>query len=173
MTNNSEVTRERHIDKPRLFHVSEDPNIKIFEPRPPPNAEAGVVGDAVWAIDEIHLCNYLLPRDCPRVTFAGATCRVVAVEQKWVPTIEACKLYLYEFPKESFELLDAGAGYYISRKTVAPKSVTKLDNLLTELERRNVEVRVLENLWPLRDEIAASSFEFSIIRFRNAQPRQN
>jgi len=28
-----------------------------------------VEGKAVWAIDEFHLVNYLLPRDCPKITY--------------------------------------------------------------------------------------------------------
>ena len=55
--------------KPRLFHVSEEVGIGRFELRPPPSPDAGVVGDAVWAVAESHLVNYLTPRDCPRITF--------------------------------------------------------------------------------------------------------
>ena len=50
---------------PRLFHVSEDPTIARFEPRPVASPDSGVTGDAVWAVAESHLPNYLLPRDCP------------------------------------------------------------------------------------------------------------
>jgi len=83
-----------------LFHVSEDPNITRFDPREPTNFDAGVTGPAVWAVDEDRLRNYLLPRDCPRVTFfAGANsdasdariligpsaCEaVVAIEAAWL-----------------------------------------------------------------------------------------
>ena len=51
----------------RLFHVSEDPAIEDFHPRP--SSVAPEVGPIVWAVAESHLPNYLLPRDCPRVTF--------------------------------------------------------------------------------------------------------
>lgn len=53
----------------RLFHVSEDSGIEVFEPRPAalfPN-----LGPVVWAVAESHLVNYLLPRECPRVTFCA------------------------------------------------------------------------------------------------------
>ena len=53
----------------RLFHVSERTGIARFEPRPPPSLDAGVSDDVVWAIEARLLANYLLPRDCPRVTF--------------------------------------------------------------------------------------------------------
>jgi hypothetical protein len=52
-----------------LFHVSEQADIDVFERRWSESAGQRLV----WAIDEDHLRNYLLPRECPRVTFyAGA-----------------------------------------------------------------------------------------------------
>jgi hypothetical protein len=48
----------------RLFHVSDIAGMKSFEPRPSRTGEA-----FVWAIGEPRLANYLVPRDCPRVTF--------------------------------------------------------------------------------------------------------
>ena len=47
-----------------LFHVSEEFGIDRFEPRP----SEYVSGFVVWAIDTDRLRNYLLPRECPRVT---------------------------------------------------------------------------------------------------------
>jgi len=57
------------IETQRLYHVSEEDGITVFKPRLPPSDDSGVRGEVVWAIDEEHLPNYLLPRDCPRVTF--------------------------------------------------------------------------------------------------------
>lgn len=56
------------LAKVQLFHVSDQPDIALFQPRPAPRAP-GVEDAVVWAVDEEHLPNYLLPRDCPRVTF--------------------------------------------------------------------------------------------------------
>ncbi len=54
----------------RLFHVSDRPGITRFEPRPAGPQNPGIVDrPVVWTIDERLLHNYLLPRDCPRVTF--------------------------------------------------------------------------------------------------------
>src|ERR1700761_6216311 len=56
----------------RLFHISEEPGIQLFEPRPSPSHFDGINGDVVFAIADDLLHNYLLPRDCPRVTwYAG------------------------------------------------------------------------------------------------------
>jgi hypothetical protein len=172
------------MSKLRLFHASEESDIRAFEPRPVPSPNTGVEGNAVWAVDETHLPNYLLPRDCPRVSYsAGArtskedkqrfllgasAARVIAVESQWFARIEACQLYLYEFPIEAFELVDAGAGYYISRAPVIPRSVTKMKDLISELLARNLEIRFLPNLCALKEAVVASSLEFSVIRFRNA-----
>jgi hypothetical protein len=49
-----------------VYHVSDQIGITLFEPRPAPERSV-VIGDVVWAVDEKHLPNYLLPRDCPRV----------------------------------------------------------------------------------------------------------
>lgn len=170
-----------------LYHVSEQPGITRFDPRPAPDPGSGQSGLMVWAIDDAHLHNYLLPRDCPRVTFyAGADSHpddvtrllshttanyVVAIEAAWFAQVLSQTVYLYAFSPEPFTAIDNGAGYYIARESIIPQCVTKLDNLPAELFRRNVELRVLPSLWPLRDAVAASSLQFSMIRMRNADPR--
>lgn len=53
----------------RLFHVSEEPDITVFEPRLPKRADLDPAVGLVWAIDEARLPNFLTPRDCPRVTY--------------------------------------------------------------------------------------------------------
>jgi hypothetical protein len=74
-----------------LFHVSEEGGIQEFEPRPSENSREPVV----WAIDAPRLRNYLLPRECPRVTyyaghdtsdrdverFLGSSAAVVAIQR--------------------------------------------------------------------------------------------
>ena len=48
----------------RLYHVSETPDLTQFEPRVDARGR-----NLVWAIGESRLHNYLLPRDCPRITY--------------------------------------------------------------------------------------------------------
>lgn len=172
--------------RPRLFHVSEEAGIARFEPRPPPSTDSGVKGDCVWAVDEDHLVNYLLPRDCPRITYGrgpgttdedaarfltGAR-RVVAFEAAWLQRVLSCPLRIYEFPTASFDVALAGAGYWISRETVIPIGERLRTNLVEALIEAGAEVRILQDFWPLSDAVAASSLEFSIIRKRNALPRR-
>ena len=146
------------------------------------------MGDAVWGIDEAHLPNYLLPRDCPRVTYAareGTTPedytrffgssrakRIVAIEEEWRARIRQCRLYIYSLPDQTFEIADANAGYFISRSAVTPSSATIVDDPLRLMLEMGTEYRFFDDLWPLRDAVIASSLEFSIIRWRNARPRQ-
>src|SRR5438105_4837657 len=147
----------------RLFHVSDQPGIASFDPRPAPSTNpTAPAGEVVWAIDEEHLPNYLLPRDCPRVTFCAlptsdpadlerllagtSAARVVAIESGWLARVRSARLYLYELPPEGFEPEDPGAGYYVARAPVSPRRVTVVDDLLAELAGRDVELRVLPNL---------------------------
>ncbi|GAB4043490.1 DUF6886 family protein [Spirosoma litoris] len=170
----------------RLFHISENPTIKVFEPRPSPSHFDSIHGDVVFAISETRLHNYLFPRDCPRVTFyskdstsevdkekfLGNTTAsfIVVLENKWLETIEKAQLYCYEFRPDNFVLLDEGAGYYVSYKSETPLSMRIIKNCLEELEKRPIEVRFVETLWPLAQEVAASTLQFSLIRMRNAVP---
>jgi len=80
-------------------------------------------------------------------------------------------LYCYHLPPETFECLDDGAGYFVSRVAVVPVGVEVFDDPVAELRQRGVELRLESNLWPLRDAVVASTLQFSMIRMRNALPR--
>ena len=165
-----------------LFHLSEESGIKLFEPR----ASEYTSDPVVWAINADRLPNYLLPRDCPRVTyyagrdtaaadveqFLGSSPAVVAVESGWLERLRSCRLYCYQLPPATFECLDECAGYFVSRTAVEPVAVEVFEDLPSELLRRGVELRFVPSLWPLRDAVVASTLQFSIIRMRNAVPRK-
>ena len=176
-----------------LFHVSEDGAIGRFDPRPLSSGAVEIAPEerVVWAIDAAHLHNYLLPRDCPRVTFyapldrapaatdaepllAGTTAsRVIAVESAWLERIRSTPLFCYELPGDGFTCIDANAGYFVSRHSVTPAGVRRVDDPLPELARHDVELRVMPSLWKLHDAVIASpNVSYSIIRMRNARPRE-
>lgn len=169
-----------------LYHFSEEPAITCFEPRPPtefPGAPA-----VVWAIGEAHAPHYWLPRDCPRVIgwvtddttpddiarfFGHGTARkIIAIESGWLPRVRATRLYAYRLPTATFALFDRQAGYWVSRVAVAPLASEPLDELPERIVAAGIELRVTPSLWPLRDALSASSLGFSIIRMRNARPRE-
>ncbi len=172
---------------PKLYHVSDQPDIATFEPRPVyanHPLSGALERPVVWAIAEPLLHNYLLPRDCPRVTFyappdsdpadvarlLGQTAArfVVAIEAGWLAAVRQARLYVYEFPSGGFECVDEGAGYYVSAAPVVPLGVRRVDDLLGEITGRGVELRVMPSLRPLRDALVASTLQFSCIRMRNA-----
>jgi hypothetical protein len=169
------------MQRTTFFHVSEEPGIERFEPR----VAAGGGEPVVWAIDANRLRNYLVPRDCPRVTyyagsntnsgdverFLGSSTAVVAIEHRWLERLRSCRLYCYGLSSETFRCIDECAGYFVSRVPVVPTCVEVIDDPIGELSRRGVELRILPTLWPLRDAVVASSLQFSIIRMRNALTR--
>src|SRR5262245_6106935 len=158
-----------------VYHVSEEADIKVFEPR-----RINGAGEAlVWAIDDARLRNYLLPRDCPRVTFSagprtsvvdrerflGSRVAVVAIEACWFPRLQSCRLFCYHLPADNFTSYDETAGYLVSRTAVKPVTVERIDCAVSAILKRDVELRILPSLWSLRDAVIESTLEFSIIRW--------
>jgi hypothetical protein len=162
--------------------VSEDAGIERFEPHV--SATATETEPLVWAVDTRHLPLYWFPRDCPRGTFwAGAStttedrerllgraARVHAIEQRWAERLRTTTVYAYRLPEQSFEPHPEVGGYWIGRAAVAPLERRDLGDLVRLHEDAEIELRVLRNLWPLWNEVAASTLEFSGMRLRNARP---
>ena len=169
-----------------LYHISDKPGIKRFDPRPALHPSAKQKGLMVWAVDYEHLHNYLLPRDCPRVTFfaspssdpkdveklmCGTSAKhIVAVETRWLAEVQKQCLYQYEFDSKGFTLVDEVAGYYVSRKPIIPIAETKIDNILATLTEHDIELRIMPSLWKLREAVINSTLGYSVIRMNKAQP---
>jgi len=168
-----------------LYHFSEKSDITYFEPR----FATSELGAVVWGISKAGMYKYLLPRDCPRVSFradehtsaqdiqaffghSSARC-VVAIESCWLETMRTTKLYRYHLPADTFRLHleDERTQYYVSHQPVTPLSVVCIDDLLKALVDLGVEFRVMPSLWPLYDAVVNSTLAFSIIRMRHALPR--
>ncbi len=96
--------------------------------------------------------------------------RFVAIEAGWLDRVRKCTLHEYAMPLDTFMLDDVHAGYYISRAAVRPLQRRVITDVLAELFAQHAEVRVMPSLWRLRDQVAASSLRFSIIRMSKAQP---
>jgi hypothetical protein len=172
----------------RLFHISDAPDIARFDPRPANAFDSRIVGAAVWAIDEEHLPNYLVPRDCPRVTYvcdvqtstadrqqffgASKAKRVVAIEARWLQRAMTTPIYLYEMPPDTFECIDVHAGHYISRQSLIPRAIRRIDNALSEMLKHDVELRVVRDLLALHEAVAKSTLSFSSTRLRNASAQE-
>jgi hypothetical protein len=169
---------------PPLLHFSEDPDVKVFAPHiAPTSVETEAL---VWAVDEEHQPSYWFPRNCPRaccwdngglLSEAGraligtiAAKRMHAIEDVWLGRMRACRLFVYRFDPEPFVLHDAPCGFWVSRETVKPLSVEPVGDLIARHAQAGIELRVVEDFWPVYDAILASGLGFSIIRRRNARP---
>jgi hypothetical protein len=173
---------------PRLFHFSDDPGIKVFEPRAvrvpsvrPPGRE-WLNGPLVWAIDEAAQAMYLFPRDCPRIVlwrkpettaddlakwWGARDCQAIAhIEWRWYDRVKAGAIHRYEFAPDRFENLD-DAGMWVSRTTERPVAMETIVDLPAAMAAAGVELRIMENLTPLRD-VWSTSLHASGVRLRNA-----
>jgi hypothetical protein len=164
-----------------LFHVGDGLPLTVMRPRPSPAGTPHAGRLLVWAIDEEHLVNYLLPRQCPRVTWAtrGVTPpvlhspapRVVAVEHDWAPLLGRAGLNVHRLDPAGFTVLDAGAGYWVSESDADVLDVQRVDDCPAAIADTGAELRLTPSLWPYVDAVVSGAKEFSAIRMRNAQPR--
>jgi hypothetical protein len=166
-----------------LYHFSEEPSIKLFEPRLYKTHSKPIV----WAIEEKTAPLYFLPRDCPRIAFwpnektakEDATYyeamtkakMVIAVESGWLNRIKECSLFVYHFSPETFHCVDDRVGYYGSYETVIPTKVERVGDLFVCFQDENIELRLTPSLYPLYDYLQTTTLHFSMIRIRNAQKR--
>jgi hypothetical protein len=169
-----------------VWHFSEDPDIVEFSPR---TGAPGAPDQAlVWAMDAEHAAAYWFPRQCPRVTFwpgtqpptpvgeallGGATGRRVhAIEWAWLDRVRSTALYQYVLDGADFEPWPPASGHRVARRTVRPLRVEPVGDLLERHAAAGIELRLLPELWALVDAVVAAGLEFSVIRARNAAPRE-
>jgi len=166
-----------------LFHFSENPNIKKFEPRK--SSAFPESPSVVWALDKDRSPLYYFPRDCPRIGFwpkpdsssgdredyfkSTMANKIIAIESRWLQRIKETKCFVYHFSNDSFTCFDKGAGYYTSTETITPLEVEPVGDLIERLVNDNVELRLTPSLSPLKNSLLSSTLHFSMIRMRNAQ----
>ena len=164
-----------------LWHVSENPSLERFEPHV--SATASSSEPRVWAVDTRHLPFYWFPRECPRGTFwatpetttddlallAGSD-RVHVVEHGWVEPMRSVRVVAYRLPEDTFAPDREVGGYWLSRDAVEPLELVELGDLVVRHELSGIELRVVDNLWPVWNRVATSTLEFSGIRLHNATP---
>jgi hypothetical protein len=172
-----------------LYHFSEDPSIRFFEPHVAPSS--AIKEPLVWAIDDWHAPMYYFPRYCPRACFwpgdqttdvdrerlfaVTAARMVIAIESRWLERIRATSLYRYVMPQATFRRLTFDAhtpdssGHWVSREGVAPIGFESIDDLLGALAAEDIELRVMPSLVELWKTVVQSSLQFSGTRLRNAQ----
>jgi hypothetical protein len=94
------------------------------------------------------------------------------VEHRWLSRLRQAALKVHHLDPANFMLLDATAGYWVSERAARVQDVREVDDCLTVMGQRDVEVRLAASLWPYVDAVVAAGGEFSAIRMRNAHPRQ-
>lgn len=186
---------------PALWHVSEEPGLTRFEPRP--TAGLGLMRGAdgtiaaapkadtdrplVWAVDTRHLPLFWFPRDCPRGTFwarpettdadveqflyGDRSRRVHATEATWLERMRSVRVYAYRMEESTFRPHGTVGGYWVSEGVVDVVERVDLGDLLQRHADAAIELRIVPSIWPLWDRVVGSTLEFSGIRLRNAPPR--
>jgi hypothetical protein len=168
-----------------LWHVSEDPTLRVFAPH---RARTALTDELlVWAVDTRHLPLFWFPRQCPRCTFwAGPhtgdddvsrflggrrDARMHVIEDSWLDRVRGTQLYLYRLPEATFRESAEVAGYWTSSETVEPVERVSIDGLIERHAEAGIELRTAANLWPLWDAVVRSTIAYSGLRLRNASPR--
>ena len=168
----------------RLLHFSEDPSITRFVPHVPRTNPTH--SPAVWAIDEAHAPLYWFPRDCPRVAawprnaseavafreaFGTDARRVHAIETGWLDRMSTTTLYRYELDAADFVPWNDASGQWIGDHAVGLLAVAPAGDLLALHREAGIELRVVDSLWPLRDQAHRGPWDFSTVRMGNARAR--
>jgi hypothetical protein len=92
---------------------------------------------------------------------------IAHVEWSWLPRLASTVLYRYELPADHFEPLD-DAWMWVSTQPAVPLGVETIDDVLDALHQQGVELRIMENLTPLKD-VWATTLHASGVRLRNAK----
>jgi hypothetical protein len=79
--------------------------------------------------------------------------------------MRAIQLFAYRMPAETFEPYDK---FFISRETVVPDELVEVDDLIERHAAGGVDLRFVPTLYPLWDDVIATTLNFSGIRLRNA-----
>jgi hypothetical protein len=169
-----------------LLHFSEDPTITRFVPHVA--ATAAQPEPYVWAVDADQAPSYWFPRNCPRIMAwpgAGTTAadrerilgpgggeRVHAIEFGWLTRLQSVRLFAYRLPAAPFRPLEDYA--MVAVEPVEPLGAPEaVGDLLALHAAAGIQLRLLTNLWPFVDAVAASSLHFSGIRLRHATDRMS
>lgn len=163
------MTARHQVEPVHLLHFSEDPAIERFVPHvPATNPEQPPM---VWTIDDEHAPLFWFPRDCPRIAYwSDAGPRVHAMEAGWVERMRTCRLYVYRFAPSRFRPWPEADGYWVAEDEAVAVDVEPVGDLFARHRQRDIELRVVDDLGPVRDAVLASGARFSMCRMANLSP---
>ena len=167
-----------------LWHMSEDPALGRFLPRPP--AASPGARRLVWAVDTRHAPMFWFPRDCPRGCIwagpgttpedrerffgQGGTGRVHVTEAGWLGRMQESRLYAYRLPGEAFRPHREVGGYWVAEEAVDAIERVAVGDLLRRHADAAIELRITPSIWPFWRRVASSTVLFSGSRLRNSAP---
>ena len=164
----------RHEAAPAvLLHFSEDSTIERFVPHVP--ATNPTQPPLVWTVDPLHQALYWFPRSCPRVTWwrgpettkadadrwLGRFPRVHVLERTWRARLSACGLHTYAFDPAPFVPWPDADGYWVSSVEVTPRDCGPTGDLVQRHAAAGIDLRVVEDLRPVWDEVIRTTLAFS------------
>ncbi len=162
--------------KPKLYHISKNSNIVTFTPRILKRDNLNESKAVVLAIEEKHIPNYLVPKECSRLLYnaspkttaedinnffsSKSSSSCIVIEHSSFNILKDTSLYLYEFDPELFYPYDENLGYWTSEVNQVPIKVFEITHPFEELILRNFEIRIIDNLLDLLDKMKNSSLEW-------------
>jgi hypothetical protein len=100
---------------------------------------------------------------------SGARKAIIYLESARRKEIQNCVLYRYEFNPANFQLMDRGAGYYVSESQERPINRVEISDLLTLLNDDGVRIYWISDIRKYAYENATSNYRFSNIRMTFAK----
>ena len=148
------MAHRHESEPPYLLHFSEDPGIERFVPHvPATNPEQAPM---VWT-----------DHGGPAERLDSAASRIHGIEERWLERVRRCELFAYRLAPAAFTPWPDADGYWVAREVQEPLDVAPVGDLLERHRSRAIELRVLEDLRPLRDAVLASGYRFSMCRMAN------
>ena len=167
----------------RIFHVSADSCLSVVTPRLQADFDAFTPG--VFAVDEEHLFAFLVPADCPRVCYtheaqtseadrmrffsSPSHTKAMVIEDGWFSLIRDAELWLYECDPSAFTPIGSAQGVYRSDEAVTPIAKYQVGDCFSELFMRDVELRVVNNLRAIAEDVERSTLGRLALCINNAR----
>lgn len=175
-----ELSREGTAPAGEVWHFSEDPDIREFQPHVAHTASQTT--PYVWACTPDRCPDYWFPRQTPRAlawrtptsdpaiadTLLGpGVKRLHVIEYDAVPAMTSARLFAYRFPAAEFSEIEGYAS--VSERTQIPLGPpVSLASPWQLHENAGIPVLVVANLFPWWARVTTSDLGFSGIRLRNS-----
>ncbi|MCE9621174.1 MAG: hypothetical protein K8R99_02395 [Actinomycetia bacterium] len=106
-----------------------------------------------------------------RAALATDAHRVHAIETGWLERMSTTTVYRYELDAADFVPWNDAGGQWVCDHEIEPLAVAPIGDLLALHRDAGIELRVVDNLWPLRELAHRGPWDFSTVRMGNARAR--